>query len=625
MKADILSDTACFALLDDASAADDPSQRRSRLYTGLVERLEVGDAAAMPDFFSAIQVRLSAGQAVVGLFSYELGAAMHGISERPDGASSPACALVFQRCEHLSRAEVDQWIRDQLAVASCTDFCINEVIAGMDAPSFRSAVEKIHRYIASGDTYQVNLTFPFRLTLRGNPLALYAALREQQPVPYGALIALPDGQSVLSLSPELFLSHQQGRLLAKPMKGTLAASDDGLDDALAATLAASPKNRSENLMIVDLLRNDLGRIAQTGSVKVPALFEVQRYGQVLQMTSTIEARRRAGVTLTEVFDAVYPCGSITGAPKRRTMQILRELEMQARGLYTGAIGWFDPPAAGDELGDFMLSVPIRTLVLEAPSGNDVRRGVMSVGAGIVHDSQADSEYAECLLKAQFLTGLSSRFGLIETLQASRREGARYLKLHLARLQISARHFGFSCDLAAIENDISRACAQLSNEAVHRLRLVLSHDGKTAIHTAPMRAIAHSPVRLLLAAQPMQSQDVFLKHKTTLRQRYDIAWQAAEREGAFDALFVNEKLHLTEGGRSNLFVRCRGQWLTPPLSDGVLPGVMRALLLADPVMKATEAALTLDDLRSADEVVVCSSLRGPLPAWVDWGAAPVQVA
>lgn len=625
MKAELMPVAACFALLDDASAADDPSQKRSRLYTGLVERLEAADAAAMPDFFSAIQSRLSIGQVVVGLFSYELGAAMHGISERPEGAAVPACALVFQRCEHLSRSEVDQWIRDQLAAASCTDFCIDEVIAGMDASAFRSAVEKIHHYIASGDTYQVNLTFPFRLTLRGNPLALYAALREQQPVPYGALITLPDGQSVLSLSPELFLSHQQGRLLAKPMKGTLAASDDGLDDALAVTLAASPKNRAENLMIVDLLRNDLGRIAQTGSVKVPALFEVQRYGQVLQMTSTIEARRRAGVTLTEVFNAVYPCGSITGAPKRRTMQILRELEMQARGLYTGAIGWFDPPSVGNELGDFMLSVPIRTLVLEASSGNDIRRGVMSVGAGIVHDSQPDSEYAECLLKARFLTGLSSHFGLIETLQASRREGARYLKRHLARLQISARHFGFACDLAVIENDIGVICAQLSDGVMYRLRLVLSHDGKIAIHTAPMPAIAQLPVRLLLASQPMHSQDVFLKHKTTLRQRYDIAWQAAEKEGAFDALFVNEKSHLTEGGRSNLFVRCRGQWWTPPLSDGVLPGVMRAVLLADPVMKATEAALTLDDLRSAEEIVVCSSLRGPLPAWVDWGAAPVQVA
>jgi para-aminobenzoate synthetase/4-amino-4-deoxychorismate lyase len=222
------------------------------------------------------------------------------------------------------------------------------------------------------------------------------------------LITLPDGRSVLSLSPELFIRSAGIRLEACPMKGTAPASDDADVNALRARqLANDPKNRAENLMIVDLLRNDLGRIARTGSVRVPALFEVQRYGRVLQMTSTVQADLAPHATLREIFAALYPCGSITGAPKRRAMEIIQELEPDARGIYTGAIGWIDPPGragvAAVGFGNFCLSVPIRTLVLQP--GDGVRQGELGVGAGIVHDSDPASEYAECQLKASFLTGL----------------------------------------------------------------------------------------------------------------------------------------------------------------------------------------------------------------------------
>lgn len=619
-----VSSESCFVLLDDADSSHTEDLRQSRLYTGLIERIDCIDAASMTSFCAVIQERLIAGQAVVGLFSYELGAAMHHISARADGASVLASALIFAHCQLLSRDAVDVWIAEQLAATHGADFYVDQVVAGKDASEFRSAMGAIHRYIEAGDTYQVNLTFPLHVTVHGNPVALYAALRRQQPVPYGALIVLPDGQSVLSLSPELFISHAQGRLLAKPMKGTLEADADDGDTDRAKALAASTKNRAENLMIVDLLRNDLGRIAQTGTVKVPALFEVERFGHVWQMTSTIEADCRADVTLSDIFSAIYPCGSITGAPKRRTMQILRELETEARGLYTGAIGWFDPPKSGQALGDFMLSVPIRTLMLEAPAGNDARQGVMRVGAGIVYDSDADSEYAECLVKARFLTGLSSPFSLIETLQAQRASGARHLHLHLQRLSTSARHFGFTCDTAQIAAQVSAVCAGLASDALYRMRLLLNADGTVDIRVAPMSEALSSPVRLLLARQPMPSEDVFLRHKTTLRRRYDVAWQTAEKNGAFDTLFMNEKSQVTEGGRSNLFVFHEAQWLTPPLSEGVLPGVMRRLVLDDPTMNAREAVLTLDDLRRAERIMVCSSLRGTLPAMVDWGAALVDV-
>jgi para-aminobenzoate synthetase/4-amino-4-deoxychorismate lyase len=612
-------------LLDDAATSQSTELKQSRLYTELVARIDCTDVSQLTSFFDDVQQKLSAGLAVVGLFNYELGAAIHNISERVDAAPVLASALLFARCHHLSREEVDVWIAQQLAATQGADFCLEPIVAGKDASEFRSAIDAIHRYIEAGDTYQVNLTFPLHFTVHGNPVALYAALRRQQPVPYGALMVLPDGQSVLSLSPELFVSHADGCLLAKPMKGTLEADVDHHDTDRATALAASTKNRAENLMIVDLLRNDLGRIAQTGTVKVPALFEVERFGHVWQMTSTIEAECRTDVTLADIFSAIYPCGSITGAPKRRTMQILRELETEARGLYTGAIGWFDPPKADRILSDFMLSVPIRTLMLDAPTGNDVRQGVMRVGAGIVYDSDADSEYAESLLKARFLTGVSSQFSLIETLQAHRTFGARNLHLHLQRLSVSARHFGFPCDPEQIAAQVNAVCAGLASDGLYRMRLLLNADGTVDIRTASMSDSLPSPVRLLLAKQPMQSQDVFLRHKTTLRRRYDLAWQAAEKNDAFDTLFVNEKSQVTEGGRSNLFVYLDGHWLTPPMSEGVLPGIMRGLLLDDPTMNAREAVLTLDDLRVAEHIMVCSSMRGSLPATVDWDAALVDVA
>ena len=306
MTAHSLSPVSCFVLLDDAAAVQSADQKQSRLYTGFIDRIDCTDAAKLTSFFDDIQQKLVAGRAIVGLFNYELGAAIHKISERAEALPVLASALVFEHCQHLTRDEVDIWIAEQLAAAHGADFYVEPVAAGKDASEFRSAINAIHCYIEAGDTYQVNLTFPLHLTMHGNPVALYAALRRQQPVPYGALMILPDGQSVLSLSPELFISHEEGRLLAKPMKGTLEAAADDHDADRATALAASTKNRAENLMIVDLLRNDLGQIAQTGTVRVPALFDVERFGHVWQMTSTIAAECRPDVTLADIFGAIYP-------------------------------------------------------------------------------------------------------------------------------------------------------------------------------------------------------------------------------------------------------------------------------------------------------------------------------
>ena len=596
----------CFALLDDSSAQ--AGQARTRLYTDLAQQLLLDRASDLDRLFAQMQQGLRDGLHAVGLFEYELGARMHGVHADTPCDRPLARVLLFRQCRRLSGDEAGQWLqqRDDGAPAG-----VANVQATVDAARFEADIARIHRYIESGDTYQVNYTYRLRFDAYGNPLALYRRLRARQPVPYGALIALPDGAAVLSLSPELFVRQCDGRLIAQPMKGTAPASGDPIEDARrAAALAADIKNRAENLMIVDLLRNDLGRVARCGSVRVPHLFQVERFSGVLQMTSTVEAEPRADCTLAEIFAALFPCGSVTGAPKRRTMQIIDELEPHRRGLYTGAIGWFDAPAPEQALGDFCLSVPIRTLLLQPPNGN-VRAGELGVGAGIVHDSVAAGEFAECALKARFLTGLPHAFSLIETMHAGP-DGCRHLELHLRRLRASAACFGFPFDEPAIRAELRQACAPLA--AARRLRLTLHSDGRREIATAALTALSQ-PVRVLLAARPTHSGDPFLRHKTSVRARYDAAWQEAERHGAFDMLFFNERDELTEGARSNVFLRLDGRWLTPPLAAGILPGVMRAALLADPGWNAQECTLTLADLERAEAVVVCNALRGALRAEV----------
>ena len=616
-----------FALLDDASA-EGHAQARSRLYTEHAGTLECLDAAGWDGVLADLQAALARGLYAVPLLSYELGAHLLGIPAKSSHAPL-ARVLLFARCERMTAESAAAWVATRAGaggVANAVPAGIGGVEANVDEAQFVEAIGRIRDYIAAGDTYQVNYTYRLRFDAFGSLFALYQRLRARQPVPYGALVGLPDGSAVLSFSPELFVrytaSPDGGTLLARPMKGTAPAGPDDTTSAKrAAALALDPKNRAENLMIVDLLRNDLGRIAQTGSVAVPKLFEVTRYGAVLQMTSTVTARLRTGASLAEVFGALYPCGSITGAPKRRTMEIIGELEPDPRGLYTGAIGWFDPPgddaasgaAFGAGFGDFCLSVPIRTLALGP--GESVRRGELGVGAGIVFDSDAQSEFAECQLKARFLTGLPNEFELFETIKASWQDGPRHLDEHMARIGASCAYFGRAFDEAAARTLVLDACLGLPQDAsLHRVRLALGANGRWTVTTGTLAPL-HEPVRLVLAIEATDSGDVFLRHKTSVRSRYDAAWRAAEAEGAFDALFFNERGELTEGGRSNVFVRIDGGWVTPPLSCGLLPGVMRAVMLAAPAWDAREAVITRAMLERAEGIVVCNALRGPLRAYL----------
>ncbi|ATD59069.1 aminodeoxychorismate synthase, component I [Janthinobacterium svalbardensis] len=606
--------TDCFALLDDASTPG----AGSRLYTGLAAVLQCTEGDGWPALLEGLQAALKRGQYAVSVCSYELGAHLLAMPPHPAGIDAPPLAqvLVFEHCTQLSQEEVQQWLAERVP-ANDAPAGVAAIHANVDQAQFTQALQRIHDYIVAGDTYQVNYTYRLRFDAFGSPLALYARLRARQPVPYGALVMLPDGRALLSLSPELFVRHAQGELMARPMKGTApAAPPEQMEENVrrAAALAHDPKNRAENLMIVDLLRNDIGRIAVTGSVKVPALFQVTRYSSVLQMTSTVQARLREDASLFDIFQALYPCGSITGAPKRRTMEIIAELEPAPRGIYTGAIGWFDPPNAGaaHAVGDFCMSVPIRTLALQAAGPGGLRRGEMGVGAGIVLDSDPHEEFAECQLKARFLTGLTNDFELFETLHASRADGCRQQERHLARLAASCTYFNFAWDADAARAALLAACAARADDIPFRLRLALRQDGQFTVQSGALSALPET-VNILLAPDATTADDLFLRHKSSVRARYDAAWRAAEAQGGFDMLFFNERGELTEGGRSNVFVRLDGRWHTPPLSCGLLPGVQRAAMLADPVWDARETVITRPMLAQAEAIVVCNALRGALAA------------
>ncbi|MFM0328742.1 aminodeoxychorismate synthase component I [Paraburkholderia strydomiana] len=618
---------AVFALLDDCDAS--AARRSSRLYTGFAHERVCADPAQLEAVCEAAESDARHGLHAIVLADYEFGRHLLGGASDPSFKTQHGDAtlrfLLFERCEKLSRDEVDAWLVKQdgdLAEPSVAGTA--NVRESVEPAQFNAAIGAIHAALRDGESYQVNYTYRLGFDVFGPPIALYRRLRARQPVRYGALIAMPGNGWVLSCSPELFVEKQNATLRARPMKGTAPRSaDPSADRGAAEFLGNDPKNRAENVMIVDLLRNDLSRVAQTGSVKVPALFSVEPYASVWQMTSTVEAALRPGTSFAAIVRALFPCGSITGAPKHRTMQLIDELESTPRGLYTGAIGWLDAPAleaAANENsgGDFCMSVAIRTLTLKPLESTGELRGTMGIGAGIVLDSVAEDEYEECRLKARFLTGAEPGFELFETMYATREEGVRHVSRHLARLSASAATLGFQFDAASICAQIAERCATLPAATPHRMRVALGKSGATQITAAVLVPLADSTVNVLLATDhdfaSTQSDDPLLRHKTTHRAQYDRGWREAEAKGAFDTLFFNERGELTEGGRSNVFVKLAGRWWTPPLASGVLPGVMRSILLEDDAnLQAAEKVLTEADVLNAEALLICNALRGALPA------------
>ncbi len=600
-------------LLDDVeSCAAKPT---SRLYQEPLVYWAAFTPAEINACFNAIQSALKADQYVVCLVAYEYGQVIHRLPSTPSPAATPSIPLIqawaYHRPKTLTKAEVDAWLEKQLAqltddqrvsgVASCTE--------SITQAQFQSDVLRIQEWIRCGDIYQINHTYRMRGEIYGDPLALYARLRARQPGRFGAFVQEGD-TTILSQSPELFVERDGDCLRAMPMKGTANARTESPEQ-----LANDPKNRAENIMIVDLLRNDLSRVALPGSVTVPTLFHVAQHGNVLQMTSTIEATVKPDASLRTILDAVFPCGSVTGAPKKRSMEIIQELEGTPRDYYCGALGWLDPN------GDFAFSVPIRTLNLEASLSARQTKFTLGIGAGITIDSDPELEWQECQIKSAFINEMPSELGLFETIRVEEQKPLQFAA-HLERLQHSASVLRIPFEASRIAEAAEEACQAITSPLPHRLRIDLLPDGSVTAIANILEPIANE-VTIFWASKVlpdanqaiMQSSNVLLAHKVNLRTIYDLAWKNAVALGGFDAVFLNEQGLVTEGGRSSIFIQPKGssEWLTPPLSAGVLPGVMRQSVLNNPQWNARQATITAADLVDADRILVCNALRGTVPA------------
>ncbi|MFB3915966.1 MAG: aminodeoxychorismate synthase component I [Terriglobales bacterium] len=602
------------------TARFDADNTRSYLFLDPVQVFSVQHLGELPELFEQIECSLTRGKFVAGLFGYECGYHFENIGDPPDTSVLPLAWLgVYERprvFDH-TRGEFEQAPDFRLSdndKRSETEFAVSDCGLTISEADYASALNRIKCYIAAGDTYQVNFTDELRFCFSGSPAALFTALRARQSVPYAAMLNL--GEScVLSFSPELFFRISGNRIITRPMKGTARRGRTLAEDReLAQWLAADAKNRSENVMIVDLLRNDLGRICETGSVRVDDMFAVEKYETLLQMTSTVFGQLRRGLRVHDIFQSLFPCGSVTGAPKIRTMQIIRELEQRARGVYTGAIGFFSPR------GDAVFNVAIRTLVLHGcDRANSVASeparwsGSMGVGSGIVFDSEAADEYRECCLKADFLSSVTGAdygpcrqdFQLIESMLWD--GGTPLLELHLKRLRESAEYFGFAFDEPAVREQVAENAQQLRRGVRYKVRLLLSRGGEVRLDNSAIQEEAGAG-RVVLSAVRLSSADRFLFHKTTRRELYDCLYADARRSGYDDVIFANENDEITEGAISNVFVEIGERLCTPPISSGLLPGVFREHVLSTNP-RAREQVLKLEDFENAAAVYICNAVRG----------------
>ncbi len=461
-------------------------------------------------------------------------------------------------------------------------------------------LQKIKQYIYEGDTYQVNHTLRMNFDLNGDLAGLYRTLRKRQRVAFSAWLQFPE-RDILSLSPELFIEKKHKTLTSKPMKGTAARGQNHQEDEqILQSMAVDEKQLSENLMIVDLMRNDVGRLAIPGSMQVDKLFQIQKYETLFQMISTVSGEVDKNICFAEVIEGLYPCGSITGAPKIRTMEIIHELESSKRGIYTGAIGYITPA------NDFSFSVPIRTIEFEKQSN----RGVLGIGGGIIHESIAEDEWRECMLKANFLTGINSDFSLIETCYfCGKNLKPERLNLHLQRLENSAKYFKFPFDRDAIMHRLKELINTLDRNLEYKIRLLLASDGSLSANAEHILPPADSKPVVCISSKRIQSDSVYRQHKTTRRELYNQEYNRVSQNQFYDILFLNEKNVVAEASRHNVFIELDKTWVTPPVSSGALPGIMRQCLLNDAKSKISVMEITIQDLQSADKVYLCNSVRG----------------
>lgn len=581
-----------FVLLDDSTGPN----AVSLLFEHPLEIIRADEPADVAAAILALKSGLARGLHAAGFFSYELGYILEPKLAHllPAHRKMPLLWFgLYSGPRAMPGNEVQAWLTQE----AIGDPALGALAHTWNSTAYLERFEEVQNKIRAGDIYQLNLTFKAKFNLQGSPLALYRDLRLKQRVLYGGLVDTGD-VTILSASPELFI-EQHGRMIStRPMKGTAPRAGTLADDKdVRLELSTDIKSRAENLMIVDLMRNDLGRIAELGSVGVTDLFTVETFKTLHQMTSGVTATLKNGIGIEDLLKAIFPPGSVTGAPKIRAMELIRALETEPRGVYCGAIGRFAPN------GEALFNVAIRTAVIDRSGA-----GEMGIGSGVVADSQGTKEYAECLLKMKFLTDPVRRFELIETMLYDGDKGFWLFEYHLKRLETSAAYFAFAFDKARVEAALNAAVTGKTGERL-RVRLVLDEDGKISVTAAPQPAQAPDAVmRYIVSDTRLSSSDLFLYHKTTRRYLYDHEWtHFSQSLGADEVIYLNEHGELAEGSRTTIFIERDGKLLTPRLSVGLLPGTLRQTLIDQG--RAEEAALHLDDLAKADAVYLGNSVRG----------------
>jgi len=578
-------------LLDEANS-------KSYLFFDPVAKIEVSDYGGIKNAFDLIE-KYSKDHYLAGYFSYEMGYYFEKSSlkiSRPLGFPLINLRVFKKIFEFDHRTGKSSPVPPGLFTNGQQggDFSIDRLKFSFTKPEFLRKVSTIKEHIINGDTYQTNFTGRYTFDFSGSPLAFYYGLKAKQNVSYGALCKLGD-EYVISLSPELFFKRDGRTIFSRPMKGTIGRGKDLPEDSQRIfELKKSAKESAGNLMIVDLIRNDLGRISETGSVKVSSLFEIERYNTLFQMTSTVTSSLKAGVTYFDIFKSLFPGGSVTGAPKIRTMQIIKELEDGDRGIYCGALGIIFPGKKA------VFNLPIRTISIKAGKGQ------MGVGGGITLDSDPLEEYEECLLKAKFLAEKDKPFSVLETMLWDGKY--RFMDEHLDRARNSAEYFGYYFDRRAITRHLRSEGKKIGRDGLYRIRLLLAKDGDVTVESSEIKGTKkNSALPVALSKIRTDPNNLFLRHKTTNRELYDSEYRRYSAKGFFDVIFLNARGEVTEGAISNIIIRKNGGYFTPPISSGLLPGILRGHLMK--TSKVKEKVLFLRDLKSADKIFLCNSVRG----------------
>jgi para-aminobenzoate synthetase/4-amino-4-deoxychorismate lyase len=564
-------------------------------------------------FFEQVEAFLADGLYLAGWLGYEFGYLLEPSLARQiqSAPHKPLAKLGVFRAplafDHNTGALLHGPWPTPPSVENATDYRIANLRPNLTQADYTAALSKIKAYIESGDTYQVNFTLKLLFDFEGSPEALYQALRRNQSVSFGAYLRF-GSQRILSFSPELFFKRTGEQCLVRPMKGTIQRGPYPAEDArLMQFLQADKKNRSENVMIVDLLRNDLGRVCTPGTVATRSLFDIETYETLHQMTSTITGHLPLATKIESLFRALFPCGSVTGAPKIRTMEIIHELETGPRGVYTGAIGFIAPS------GEATFNVPIRTIELNGNTGE------MGIGSGIIHESDPEQEWRECLLKGRFLSNPAPAFRLIETLLWQPDSGYWLLNEHLERLAASAAYFRYPCDQQEILTRLEKLSLDFAASPM-RVRLTLAKDGQMELNASPCPApatltwpmpeiVLEELPRVIFSPESTEPSSPWLFHKTTLRELYDTERQRTLATGYYEVLFTNIKGEVTEGSVTSIFIVQQGTLVTPPMECGLLPGVFRRYLLEHAPMPVREAILTRRDMEQAEAIFVGNSVRG----------------